>query len=120
MDTSEDFSDRRTAERQAVLVSAQMHIPGMPAIECEIRDVTPEGARLTPVSGDLSLLPEKFLLFVPGIGEVWAACVRWACDGAFGVKFLFDEADRVKAQALTQPDHFATQVQIEQEQLLRQ
>jgi hypothetical protein len=110
MDTGENGLNRRISERQDVLVSAQMYIPGMPAVDCEIRDLTPEGARLTPVSADLSLLPEKFLLFVPGIGEVWAACVRWARDGAFGVKFLFDEADRVEAQAVTEPDLFATQV----------
>jgi hypothetical protein len=97
MDASENFSDRRISKRQEVLMSARLYIPGMPVIECEIRDLTPEGARVVPVSSDLSLLPEKVLLFIPGMGEVWAASVCWGNDGAFGVKFLPGEADRPQA-----------------------
>lgn len=105
MNARNDISERRISERRDTSETAQLRIPGMSVIECVIRDLSPEGAGLIPLSGDLSLLPEKVLLFIPGIGEVWAAAVRWGRDGAFGVKFLVDETEKPGSQA-AHPDLF--------------
>jgi hypothetical protein len=81
-------------------------------LECSIRDLTPEGARLVLPADAPAAIPGKVLLLLPSLGELWAARVCWQARSAIGVEFVLGEADRRAGGAAKYPDIFALQVQV--------
>lgn len=65
---------RRKVERKDCLLDARAYVDGQPAVRCSVRNITPQGAKLMTES---ALAARKMLLFLPAIGAVWAAQVRW-------------------------------------------
>ncbi|HEY1735359.1 MAG TPA: hypothetical protein VGG12_01805 [Methylovirgula sp.] len=83
---------------------------GQPSIDCAIRDLTPEGARLVFANAAPTSLPDRFLVFMPGVDELWAARLRWRKRGEIGVEFIVGEADWSSAPRY--PDLFALRIQV--------
>lgn len=109
MENANSF-DRRGFGRRRCLVAARLIIFAQPSLDCAIRDLTPEGARLVFAPDEPPSLPERFLLFLPGVDELWAARLRWRNGLEIGVEFIAGEADWSKAPRY--PDLFALRVQV--------
>ena len=103
---------RRKVERKDCLLDARAYVDGQPAVRCSVRNITPQGARLMTES---ALAARKMLLFLPAIGAVWAAQVRWRRgNNTFGIQFLHGEADLADAGNTSEPDGFALRLQVAQ------
>jgi hypothetical protein len=102
---------RRIVDRKACLLDARVYVDGQPAIRCVIRDITPEGAKL--VAGE-TIAARKILVFLPAIGEVWAALIRWRKGDAFGIQFIDGEADLASVANPSEPNAFAMRLQVAQ------
>jgi hypothetical protein len=103
--------NRRSHNRHRCLVSARLYVPGQPAVECSIRDLTPEGARITLPADALRMLPDKLLLLLPGLAELWAVRVCWRSRHTIGVEFVPGEAD-THMPSTQYSDIFALRVQV--------
>ncbi len=104
---------RRKSERQKCIVAARAYFDGHPALHCSITDVTPEGAKLlaeTPIPARGT----NILVFIPALGEVWAARIRWRRAQSLGVEFISGEADLTGTEPTLNPDVFALRVQLAQ------
>jgi len=107
------ITSRRKAERQKCIVEARVYADGHPALLCRIADLTPDGAKLVayrpvpPLSG-------KIMVFIPSIGEVWAARIRWCRVQSLGVEFICGEADLIEAETPSEPEIFALRMQVAQ------
>lgn len=102
---------RRKTQRMACAVEARVLVEDRPSAPCTIRDVTPVGAKL--VAAHAIDAPNKILVLIPSIGEVWAAQVCWRRGCSLGVKFLRGEADLPPTGAEA-PDTFALRLQAAQ------
>lgn len=101
--------ERRTGNRHRCHAGARLFISGRPSIPCAVRDLTPDGARLDLSSQESLEIPEKLFVLLPGVGELWAARIRWRKDGEIGVEFVAGEADWTRPRY---PDLFALRVQV--------
>lgn len=104
-------STRRKTERKTCLLQARAYADGQAAVRCELRDLTPDGAKLVAAE---PLTARKLLLLLPAIGEVWAAEVRWRRGGLLGVRFVPGEADLVGLENPSDSDVFAMRLQVAQ------
>jgi len=104
---------KRKTVRQKCIVDARIYFDGEPAMDCSIGDVTPEGARLTADKPIPRLIP-KVLIFIPSIGAVWAAHVRWRRGQSLGVEFIVGEADLTGTENAPDPKIFALRLQCAQ------
>ncbi|HEY8163551.1 MAG TPA: hypothetical protein VIF34_14970 [Methylocystis sp.] len=102
---------RRETERKDCIVEARAYADGQMAIRCLLRDITPDGGKLV---ADEKITARKVLLFLPAVGAVWAAQVRWRRGNTFGIQFIPGEADLPKIDASSDPDIFALQLQVAQ------
>jgi hypothetical protein len=103
---------RRRAARQKCIVEARAYAEGCQAVRCSLRDVTPLGAKL--IAEEDIQASGKILVFVPSVGELWAAMVRWQRGRTFGVEFMRGEADFATAEDVSEPDTLAQRVQVAQ------
>jgi diguanylate cyclase (GGDEF)-like protein len=79
--------ERRTQRRQRVLKPGKIIINGMNSVvDCTMRDVTREGARLR-VHGHF-FAPEQFDLLIVGSGAAKRVRLRWQNGKELGVQFL--------------------------------
>lgn len=104
---------KRKTVRQKCIVDARIYIDGQPAMDCSINDVTPEGAQLT-IKKPLPRLLRKVLIFIPSIGTVWAAQIRWHRGLTLGVEFVVGEADLLGTENAPNPILFALRMQTAQ------
>jgi hypothetical protein len=104
---------RRKSERQKCVVEARVFFDGHPALLCSITDVTPEGAKLT-ANAPIPAKADKMLVFIPSIGEVWAARMCWRRGQSLGVEFICGEADLTGTGSLADADTFALRLQVAQ------
>ena len=82
----EVFADRRSGDRRRVLKGARLSFNnGFGAFECVVRNLSPDGARLT--FGETSAVPNNFDLLIAGEQEMRRATVRWRQMTALGVAF---------------------------------
>ena len=78
MNTTMNRRGRRTTLAQS----------GMIRLPCEIRDVSPGGARIvTPVGIDL---PEQFVMHIPQFKKPRTCIRRWQSGSETGVEFKLD------------------------------
>jgi diguanylate cyclase (GGDEF)-like protein len=79
--------DRRSARRQRVLKRARIFLPTVPsAIECTIRDISSNGARLR-VSAPL-MAPEQFEVALGNSNDRTPVVLRWKTSNELGVQFV--------------------------------
>jgi hypothetical protein len=81
--------DHRRAHRQRTLKQGKVVLSDHAAIDCTIRDLTPEGARL--VFGGETALPQEFRLFMPGTGSIVRAKLLWQRGLSAGIAFAGPE-----------------------------
>jgi hypothetical protein len=93
-------------------VQARVLLTDRPSLPCTIRDVTPDGAKL--VASHMIDAPDKILVLIPSIGEVWAGEVCWRRSHSLGVKFIRGEADLPAEANGTAADTFALRLQAAQ------
>ncbi len=109
-DMASSFTRRKT-QRKDCIVEARAYADHKSAVHCIIRDVTPEGAKLVAKE---RIAARRILLFLPAIGEVWAADVRWRRGETLGIQFVPGEADLPKVDASSDPGAFALRLQVAQ------
>jgi hypothetical protein len=76
---------RKTARRRVLKVGKIIFADGMRLIDCTIRDMSDNGARL--LIANIVGLPDAFHLFEKSSGMVYRASVVWRQPAAVGVKF---------------------------------
>ncbi len=80
------MDDKRKAARRRVLKEGKIvFADAMRVIDCTIRDMSPEGARLmiaNPVG-----VPDAFMLYEKSSGMLYPASIVWRQTDALGVKF---------------------------------
>jgi hypothetical protein len=103
---------RRKTQRIPCIVDARVLVDHRPSVPCKICDVTPDGAKL--VADHEIEAPNKILVLIPSIGEVWAAQVRWRHGSSIGVKFIRGEADLPAPSDGMAADIFALRLQAAQ------
>jgi|GEM_PF-3395126 len=104
---------KRKTVRQKCIVDARLYFDGEPAIDCSIDDITPEGARLI-VERPVPRPMRKILIFIPSIGAVWAANIRWRRGQSLGLEFIPGEADLAGTTTASDPKVFALRMQCAQ------
>jgi hypothetical protein len=104
---------KRKTVRQKCLVDARIYLDGELAIDCSIDDLTPEGARLI-AEKPIPRFKRKVLIFIPSIGAVWAAHIRWRRGQSLGVEFIVGEADLIGTEKAPDPKLFALRMQCAQ------
>ncbi len=78
--------DKRKASRRRVLkVGKIVFADGMRVIDCTIRNMSEEGARLL-ISNSIGV-PDSFLLFEKSTGMLYPTSVAWRQSNSIGVKF---------------------------------
>ncbi|WP_020176639.1 PilZ domain-containing protein [Methyloferula stellata] len=107
------ITSRRKAERQKCIVEARVYADGHPALLCRIADLTPDGAKLIAYR-PVPALSGKIMVFIPSIGEVWAARIRWCRVQSLGVEFICGEADLAEPETPPEPETFALRMQVAQ------
>ncbi|MGO9132756.1 MAG: PilZ domain-containing protein [Methylovirgula sp.] len=100
--------NRRTLNRHRCRVTAHLCVLGEPELECDVRDLTLKGARLT-LPAEIAL-PQRLTVVLPGWGDVRAAQLRWQEGNVIGVAFGPDE--KTSGAQTLYPDIFALQVQV--------
>jgi hypothetical protein len=103
---------RRKTQRMPCIVDARVLMDHRPSISCKICDITPDGAQL--VADHEIEAPNKILVLIPAIAEVWAAQIRWRRGLSLGIKFIHGEADLPALSEGTAPDTFALRLQAAQ------
>ncbi|MGH1572894.1 PilZ domain-containing protein [Methylobacterium sp. P31] len=81
---------RHTARRRVYLGGRVRHVAFLLEIECIVRDVSLEGARIC-VSAD-TVLPDCFDLFIPCRDEMRRVFIAWRRETAIGLGFAVTEA----------------------------
>ena len=76
---------RKTPRRRVLKVGKIIFADGMRLIDCTIRDMSDNGARL--LIANTVGLPDAFHLFEKSSGMVYPASVVWRQPAAVGVKF---------------------------------
>lgn len=80
------MDDKRKASRRRVLkVGKIVFADAMRVIDCTIRDMSQEGARLI-IANSIGV-PDTFTLFEQSTGLLYPASIVWRQPGALGVKF---------------------------------
>ena len=80
------MSERRRTARRRVCLGGRVRVAAfLPEIDCTVRDVSLEGARIR-VRAD-SVLPDRFDLFIPCRNETRRACVAWRSGAVIGLAF---------------------------------
>ena len=85
-------ADKRRLDRVRTILAGQA-IPGrgLPEIECQIRDLSESGARLSVDSK--AFLPTHFQLRIPKRNKMHLAQMRWREGSVVGVEFVDQRAD---------------------------
>ena len=78
-------ANQRQAFRQRTLKQGKVVLSDRTAIDCTIRDLTPEGARL--VFGGETALPEEFRLFITAADCIAPAKLLWQRGLSAGIAF---------------------------------
>ncbi len=76
---------RKTARRRVLKEGKIVFADAMRVIDCTIRDMSPEGARL--VIANSVGVPDTFMLYEKSSGTLHPASVVWRQTNALGVKF---------------------------------
>jgi len=76
---------RKTARRRVLKEGKIVFADAMRVIDCTIRDMSPEGARL--VIANSVGVPDTFMLYEKSTGTLHPASVVWRQTNALGVKF---------------------------------
>ena len=93
------LKDRKIARRRVILRGKIFYGEnGAYSIDCQIRDITPKGARITVQKG-LSMPSLVYLLDING-GMAYAAEVAWIKAPSFGLNFIRTHS----MKTLTDPD----------------
>jgi hypothetical protein len=100
---------RRKTQRIICSVAARIIVPGSQSVDCTIRDVTTDGAKLA-LDARISVNDRVFLL-IPSIAEVWAAEIRWRRGQEVGVRFFRGEADLPAANGSDESASLAMRLQ---------
>lgn len=80
------MDDKRKTQRRRVLKAGKIiFADAKSVIDCTIRDLSPEGARLA-IANTIGV-PETFCLFETSTGMLYDATVTWRQAAALGVKF---------------------------------
>jgi hypothetical protein len=80
------MSERRDQTRLRVFLKGRIHFNnGSSSIDCLVRDMSPDGARL--VLSGTATLPERFDLFIPQKERTYRAALRWRREEGIGVTF---------------------------------
>ncbi len=80
------MDDKRKAPRRRVLKEGKIvFADAMRVIDCTIRDMSPEGARLL-ISNTIGV-PDSFNLYEKSTGLLYPANVVWRQSNALGVRF---------------------------------
>ncbi len=85
-DDDDTDKDGRIAQRQKVLKSGKILVPGnLSVVDCTIRDISESGARL--VVGDQMAVPGEFRFVVLMDNTIRDAKVVWRRGGLIGITF---------------------------------
>ena len=80
------MSERREQTRLRVFLKGRIHFNnGSSSIDCLVRDMSPDGARL--VLSGTATLPERFDLFIQQKERTYRAALRWRREEGIGVTF---------------------------------
>jgi hypothetical protein len=80
------MDDKRKSPRRRVLKEGRIvFADGMRVIDCTIRDMSTEGARL--LIANTVGLPDTFTLYEKSTGMPYPASVAWRQSNALGIKF---------------------------------
>jgi PilZ domain len=80
------MDDKRKAARRRVLKEGKIvFADAMRVIDCTIRDMSPEGARLM-IANSVGV-PDTFMLYEKSSGLLYPATVAWRQASSLGVKF---------------------------------
>jgi PilZ domain len=80
------MDDKRKSHRRRVLKEGKIvFADAMRVIDCTIRDMSPEGARL--LIANTVGLPDTFTLYEKSTGMLHPASVVWRQSNALGIKF---------------------------------
>ena len=78
----------RRGQRIRVEGTAHVRLGLFKRVECELRDISPGGARIcVPEGVDL---PEQFVMTLPQFKHPRTCMKRWECGRDMGVEFLMD------------------------------
>jgi hypothetical protein len=81
------FTERRAAQRHKVLKGATLHFNrGYGALECVVRNLSDNGARLA--FGDIAAVPSRFDFRLSGAAAARPAVVRWRGVEDVGIEFV--------------------------------
>lgn len=81
------YTERRAARRHKVLKGATLRFNrGYGALECIVRNLSDNGARLA--FGDIAAVPSKFDFRLSGVEAATPAVVRWRGVEDVGIEFL--------------------------------
>lgn len=83
---------RRVRRRRSYLGGRIVFNRGMSTIDCLIRDISPEGARL--VLNDAYAIPDRFDLHITVRSERFTAVKVWRDPGDVGIQFVNGPAFR--------------------------
>jgi hypothetical protein len=81
---------RKVRRRRSYLGGRIVFNNGMSTIDCLIRDISPEGARL--VVHDAYAIPDRFELLITVRGERFKAMKVWRDPGDAGIRFVHGPA----------------------------
>jgi len=80
------MDDKRKSPRRRVLKEGKIvFADAMRVIDCTIRDMSPEGARL--LIANTVGLPDTFTLYEKSTGMLYPASVVWRQSNALGIRF---------------------------------
>ncbi len=80
-----DEEKRKASRRRVLKVGKIVFADGMRVIDCTIRDLSTEGARL--LVGNSVGVPDCFLLFEKSTGMLYQSTVVWRQNDSVGVNF---------------------------------
>lgn len=102
------MSERRDQTRLRVFLKGRIHFNnGSSSIDCLVRDMSPDGARL--VLSGTATLPERFDLFIPQKERTYRAALRWRREEGIGVTFDSASQPGTVAEAPPAPAPAATE-----------
>lgn len=81
------MAEHRRLPRRRVYYGARIEFDNRSTLDCLVRDMSADGARLKACSSGVQL-PDRFSLFVPKQCATYEAKIAWRQEDAIGVKLL--------------------------------